>query len=340
MGEVLSDTEINELIKAISTDSVSSEDFINSNDARTIRFYDFLNPPTFTFKEKNLAESVLQTIEQHLAETVSLACGTPLVCSVSELSEISRYRLFSDFLSSHKKRKKTEYLIGENSGEYKAYLISDSSSTFASNTNMLTGSEDFSSLCSDFYNILSLQNDGISADFKVKTSMRHSALYPYNYSPYSFNNAKAFRPTVDRNYNCSFEGKKDMCLTSTLHFKSSDPTRSSSNKRYITLALSYNLIELLCNEKSDAEQVQDWSKNEEDLPLPSFADKVMVDISVAFSRIRKSLNELRRIDEGTIIELPELAGDPVTIYAGGTPIALGEIIIVDALFGIRIIEML
>ena len=51
------------------------------------------------------------------------------------------------------------------------------------------------------------------------------------------------------------------------------------------------------------------------------------------------LRELLRINEGSVIELERLAGDPLDILANGTIIAKGEVVMIGERFGIRFTEV-
>ena len=46
-----------------------------------------------------------------------------------------------------------------------------------------------------------------------------------------------------------------------------------------------------------------------------------------------------RLNEGSVIELDRLAGDPLDILVNGTMIAKGEIVMVGERFGVRFIEI-
>jgi flagellar motor switch protein FliN/FliY len=42
-----------------------------------------------------------------------------------------------------------------------------------------------------------------------------------------------------------------------------------------------------------------------------------------------------RLNEGSVVELDRMAGDPLDILVNGTPIAKGEVVVVGEKFGIR-----
>lgn len=63
---------------------------------------------------------------------------------------------------------------------------------------------------------------------------------------------------------------------------------------------------------------------------------VPLDISVVLGRTKKSIQDILNLGTGSLIELDKLAEEPVEILVNGKQIALGEVVVVDENFGIRI----
>lgn len=63
---------------------------------------------------------------------------------------------------------------------------------------------------------------------------------------------------------------------------------------------------------------------------------VPLDISVVLGRTKKSIQDILNLGTGSLIELDKLAEEPVEILVNGKKIALGEVVVVDENFGIRI----
>ena len=63
---------------------------------------------------------------------------------------------------------------------------------------------------------------------------------------------------------------------------------------------------------------------------------VPLDISVVLGRTKKSIQDILNIGTGSLIELDKLAEEPVEILVNGKQIALGEVVVVDENFGVRI----
>jgi len=52
-----------------------------------------------------------------------------------------------------------------------------------------------------------------------------------------------------------------------------------------------------------------------------------------------AIKQLLEMEEGTIVELDKLAGEPVDVKANGVLIAKGEVVVIDENFGVKITEI-
>ena len=68
-------------------------------------------------------------------------------------------------------------------------------------------------------------------------------------------------------------------------------------------------------------------------------ENIDVKLTVEEGGAEIKLRELLRINEGSVIELERLAGDPLDILANGTIIAKGEVVMIGERFGIRFTEV-
>jgi flagellar motor switch protein FliN/FliY len=64
-------------------------------------------------------------------------------------------------------------------------------------------------------------------------------------------------------------------------------------------------------------------------------ENIEVEMSVEVGRTEISISDLLRLNEGSIVELDRLAGEPLDILVNGTMIAKGEVVMVGERFGIR-----
>ena len=67
---------------------------------------------------------------------------------------------------------------------------------------------------------------------------------------------------------------------------------------------------------------------------------VPVDLTVEMGRTRMTVGETLELRQGSIITLNRMAGEPVDLLVNGTPIARGEVVVIDEQFGLRVTEML
>ena len=68
-------------------------------------------------------------------------------------------------------------------------------------------------------------------------------------------------------------------------------------------------------------------------------EDVEVQMTVEVGNTEIKIRDLLRLNEGAVIELDRLAGDPLDILVNGTMIAKGEIVMVGERFGVRFTEI-
>ena len=67
---------------------------------------------------------------------------------------------------------------------------------------------------------------------------------------------------------------------------------------------------------------------------------VPVDLTVEIGRTRMTVGETLELRQGSVITLNRMAGEPVDLLVNGTPIARGEVVVIDEQFGLRVTEVL
>jgi len=107
-------------------------------------------------------------------------------------------------------------------------------------------------------------------------------------------------------------------------------------------------------EQSDMEAAQDnvnaVELNEfvDEAPLSTSVDgqdlDVILDIPVSISmevgRTSITIRNLLQLNQGSVIELDRLAGEPLDVLVNGTLIAHGEVVVVNEKFGIRMTDVI
>ena len=62
-------------------------------------------------------------------------------------------------------------------------------------------------------------------------------------------------------------------------------------------------------------------------------------LTVELGRNRMLISDLLELNQGSVIELTKLAGEPMDVFANNKLIARGEVVVVNEKFGIRLIEI-
>jgi flagellar motor switch protein FliN/FliY len=80
-------------------------------------------------------------------------------------------------------------------------------------------------------------------------------------------------------------------------------------------------------------------------PLATGADlgrlsDVPVELAVEIGRTRMTVGATLELRPGSIVVLDRVAGEPVDLLVNGTPIARGEVVVIDEEFALRVTEVL
>ncbi len=66
---------------------------------------------------------------------------------------------------------------------------------------------------------------------------------------------------------------------------------------------------------------------------------VPLQVSVQLGRTRMRIQDLLELGQGSVVDLDRLAGEPVDIMVNGHPIALGEIVVVNERYAVRVVSV-
>lgn len=67
---------------------------------------------------------------------------------------------------------------------------------------------------------------------------------------------------------------------------------------------------------------------------------ISLKVTVELGRTRMSLHQVLELQNGSVVELDRLAGEPVDVYINERLLAHGEVVVVDDKFGVRITELI
>ena len=68
-------------------------------------------------------------------------------------------------------------------------------------------------------------------------------------------------------------------------------------------------------------------------------ENIDVEMTVEVGRTEITIRDLLRLNEGSVVELDRLAGDPLDILVNNTKIAKGEVVMIGERFGVRFGEL-
>ncbi len=86
----------------------------------------------------------------------------------------------------------------------------------------------------------------------------------------------------------------------------------------------------LANDKPDLQPGTASLENILDIP---------VQLSVEIGTARIAIRNLLQLNQGSVVELDRLAGEPLDVLVNGTLVAHGEVVVVNEKFGIRLTDV-
>ncbi|WP_019613256.1 flagellar motor switch protein FliN [Psychromonas ossibalaenae] len=92
----------------------------------------------------------------------------------------------------------------------------------------------------------------------------------------------------------------------------------------------------------ELDELQDTSSTlsaEEHARLDSILD-IPVTISMEVGRSKINIRNLLQLNQGSVVELDRIAGEPLDVLVNGTLIAHGEVVVVNDKFGIRLTDVI
>lgn len=84
----------------------------------------------------------------------------------------------------------------------------------------------------------------------------------------------------------------------------------------------------------------DMSADAEGRPELDVILDIPVTISMEVGRTSITIRNLLQLNQGSVIELDRLAGEPLDVLVNGTLIAHGEVVVVNEKFGIRMTDVI
>jgi len=92
-------------------------------------------------------------------------------------------------------------------------------------------------------------------------------------------------------------------------------------------------------ELDELSEAKDKLNEDESRKLETILD-IPVNISMEVGRSKISIRNLLQLNQGSVVELDRVAGEPLDVLVNGTLIAHGEVVVVNDKFGIRLTDVI
>lgn len=87
------------------------------------------------------------------------------------------------------------------------------------------------------------------------------------------------------------------------------------------------------------DKLQSSSSSDDNLNLDVILD-IPVTISMEIGNTKINIRNLLQLNQGSVVELDRMAGEPLDVMVNGTLIAHGEVVVVNEKFGIRLTDII
>ncbi|BEE19465.1 lateral flagellar motor switch protein LfiN [Aeromonas enteropelogenes] len=72
----------------------------------------------------------------------------------------------------------------------------------------------------------------------------------------------------------------------------------------------------------------------------SFFRQIPVKVTLEVASTEVPLGDLMKVEEGAVIELDKLAGEPLDVRVNGRLLAKGEVVVVNGKYGLRLVDVI
>ena len=135
--------------------------------------------------------------------------------------------------------------------------------------------------------------------------------------------------------------KTDLILSNEVSF-SSDAIKIDFNLIDLLYKKKAQLIKIMAEEILDSmDEIGSTGEEEKTVGIENLKvlENIDVELTVEVGRTEITIRELLRLNEGSVVELDRLAGDPLDILVNNTKIAKGEVVMIGERFGVRFGEI-
>jgi len=90
------------------------------------------------------------------------------------------------------------------------------------------------------------------------------------------------------------------------------------------------------NEKSEAMELKDGAAEKKNL---EFILDIPLQLTVELGRTKMLVRDVLELNQGAVVELTKLAGEPLDVFVNSKLVARGEAVVVNEKFGIRLVDI-
>jgi len=126
----------------------------------------------------------------------------------------------------------------------------------------------------------------------------------------------------------------------------SEQIKEAGMDDWATALAEQQAAELQTNRPKQAYQVAGFQPLQQDaVTTPGSVNldmlmEVPVTLSMEIGRARIPIRNLLQLNQGSVVELDRLAGEPLDVLVNGTLIAHGEVVVINEKFGIRLTDVI
>lgn len=322
-GEILSQDEIDQLLNAISSGDYDVEEFRSINTTRRIKIYDFKHPDVFSsFQMEGFGGfmhrfcSILPTtFEEQISFKLESICQIPeYECyEKNKPSFIDQWKWYSS--NNYIELSFDDFVIEQLTGINKQdefYTKEELSALSAK-------------LGTPFMALLSKALDDY-AKYSEVPKMTHIYTVP---------TSEFLLSPSYRNTDYSNSRKKEFQQKNSSMFVSAKIKVISLKQKE---ACGYIYLNVPAEDLKKYLDINYYHYSHSD--KEPYLDNIEISCDVRLGASKHSISDIMKMDEGTIIELDRLTGEPADFRVNGVTIARGDVIVIDENFGIRLTEIL
>ncbi|MFP4481842.1 MAG: flagellar motor switch protein FliN [Thermovirgaceae bacterium] len=88
------------------------------------------------------------------------------------------------------------------------------------------------------------------------------------------------------------------------------------------------------NDEGSGERKDTGNENKIDMLMD-----IPVQVTVVLGHAQKTIGEIVSLEQGAVVELDKIVGEPVDVLANGKLVFKGEVVVIDENFGVRVVEL-